>query len=63
MTWQGWVVILLWFAIVIAAIPMIDPRRHPIAYLAVLLVMSLLLILICYAKGEPPRWRWGDGDD
>jgi len=23
------------------------------------LVMIVLLLLICYAKGEPPAWRWG----
>jgi len=26
-------------------------------------VMSLLLLAICYKKGEPPRWRWGDRDE
>jgi hypothetical protein len=24
------------------------------------LLMGLLLVAICYLKGEPPRWRWGD---
>jgi hypothetical protein len=24
------------------------------------LVMGLLLVAICYMKGEPPRWRSGD---
>jgi len=27
------------------------------------LVMVLLLLGICYMKGEPPRWRWGNQDD
>jgi len=22
-------------------------------------VLSLLLVGICWLKGEPPRWRWG----
>jgi hypothetical protein len=22
--------------------------------------MVTILVAICYAKGEPPRWRWGD---
>lgn len=24
------------------------------------LAMSVVLVVICYKKGEPPRWRWGD---
>lgn len=26
------------------------------------LVLTGLLILICYIKGEKPSWRWGDKD-
>jgi hypothetical protein len=22
--------------------------------------MAALLLLVCYTKGEPPSWRWGD---
>jgi hypothetical protein len=25
-----------------------------------LAVMTVLLVVVCYAKGEPPSWRWGD---
>jgi hypothetical protein len=27
--------------------------------MCLMLVTSIALLLICYAKGEPPRWRWG----
>ena len=60
LTWQGWLVTLAWFLILLAGVPLIDPRRHPIAFLAFVLLMSLVLLAICYAKGEPPRWRWGE---
>jgi hypothetical protein len=33
--------------------------RHLLAFLSINLVMAVLLMLICYWKGEPPRWRWG----
>jgi peptidoglycan/LPS O-acetylase OafA/YrhL len=62
-TWQGWVVTLLWFAVVIGAIPLFDTRRHPLPYLGFVLVMIVVLLVICYAKGEPPRWRWGKSRD
>ncbi len=59
--WQGWAVLLIWFAaIVVAAIRSIP--GHLVTFLSFNLLMVVLLLLICYAKGEPPAWRWGDSD-
>lgn len=60
-TWQGWVVVIVWFAVFFAGMGML--RRHGLLFpwfLVWVLVMSVLLMGICYLKGEPPRWRWGD---
>jgi hypothetical protein len=62
-SWQGWMVTLLWFAAVIGAIPLFDTRRHPLRYLGFVLGMIILLVAICYAKGEPPRWRQAGSRD
>ena len=60
-TWQGWIVILVWFAAVMGGVvSRFGPRRHPIGFLLFILIMTIVLVAICYAKGEPPRWRWGD---
>jgi hypothetical protein len=32
-------------------------------YVGAVVGLSLLLVLICWLKGEKPRWRWGDKDD
>lgn len=61
LTWQGWTVYTLWCAAVLCGSLYLLPHRVA-ADLIFLLVMSLLLLGICYAKGEPPRWRWGDRD-
>jgi hypothetical protein len=60
-TWQGWVVLLLWATAVFEGLLLLrhNPYRPALNVLFVL-VMSGILILICYWKGEPPRWRWGD---
>ena len=29
----------------------------------VVLAVYVILIAVCWAKGEPPRWRWGERDD
>ena len=57
--WQGWIVMIGWVAILVAAAIRLLPR-HPIAFACFTLVMGGVLTLICYLTGEPPRWRWGD---
>jgi hypothetical protein len=55
--WQGWAVIGVWVAIqVCAAILLV--HQIPI-YIAFAAAMTVVLITICWLKGEPPRWRWG----
>jgi hypothetical protein len=63
-TWQGWLVILLWGAAVLEGLFLL--RHHPYrpaASIAFVTVMGAVLTLICYWKGEPPRWRWGDSSE
>jgi len=62
LTWQGWTVLAVWFAAGIFGSRYLLPRRVGL-HLIFVLVMILLLLGICYVKGEPPRWRWGDQDD
>jgi len=60
-TWQGWVVLCIWIlATAVAAVRLMP--RHLVGFLSVTGLMVLLLLTICYWKGEPPRWRWGDDD-
>lgn len=58
--WQGWVVVALYAAALVAIVVRWRPEREPIAFLVLTAVASLLLVGICWLKGEPPRWRWGD---
>jgi hypothetical protein len=56
--WQGWAVLLIWLtAIAVAALRLMP--AHPAAFLGFNLVMVVVLLFICHAKGEPPAWRWG----
>jgi uncharacterized membrane protein YhaH (DUF805 family) len=61
--WQGWVVLLA-YIVVLSATPFVfSPEIHPFLFGGVVLISSVLLILVCYVKGEPPRWRWGSKDE
>jgi hypothetical protein len=33
------------------------------SFLAYMLIISVVFGAVCYAKGEPPSWRWGDSND
>jgi hypothetical protein len=57
--WQGWMVIAGYVAFAGAGIILIRPSIRPGSFIAYLLVLTVVLIAVCWAKGEPPRWRWG----
>ena len=58
-TWQGWTVSLAFFVLLFGGIPLIEPDKHAVACLVYSTVLCIALVGICWAKGEPPRWRWG----
>ncbi len=60
--WQGWLVFLIYLALVLAGIPLIQASRGSAIYIIYALSLTALFIGICWLKGEPPRWRSG-GDD
>lgn len=59
-TWQGWLVLLAYIAILAALVLIFEPKEHPFPFYIGLTIATAILILICLIKGEPPRWRWGD---
>jgi membrane protein YdbS with pleckstrin-like domain len=61
--WQGWVVLIAFAVGLTTAAVVLPPSRHPGAFALVMVVASIFLVLVCYLKGEPPRWRWGKGGD
>ncbi len=63
-TWEGWVITLLYIAAVIANAVFME-HITPISTTAWVLffmhiaTLTTFLILICYARGESPKWQWG----
>ena len=62
-TWQGWLVFLGYFAALAIAGAWWLPRQDAMSFAVVAVVATVVLIAICYVKGEPPRWRDGSGTD
>jgi len=60
--WQGWVVLIAYFVLVVGGIPLVQATHGDIAFVAYIVVLTVVLIAICWRTGEPPRWRWGKRD-
>ncbi len=59
LTWQGWVVYGTFGLLLVGANLFFPPASSPWAFSMCVLVLSAAVVGICYAKGEPPKWRWG----
>jgi len=58
-TWQGWLVFAIYLVALVIGILIFKPSLHRASFFAFTIFMSLLLVVVCYMKGEPPKWRWG----
>jgi hypothetical protein len=61
-TWQGWTVLVSWLIVFFAGVGYVV-ARHSLLQVPFGAAMAILLLVICYRKGEPPRWRWGKVSD
>ncbi|MBU6483445.1 MAG: hypothetical protein KGL70_02295 [Betaproteobacteria bacterium] len=59
-TWQGWFVLTVFLLLLLLGVFLFPPHRHAVAFIAYTGFVSAALVAICYVKGEPPGWRWGD---
>jgi len=60
-TWQGWLVTLVYIMLIIVSVNLIKNDVHEVVKnLAIILFFTIILLGICYKKGEKPRWRWGN---
>lgn len=58
---NGWVFFVAWSVVLMGGLLVLH-SHHPLARVAWFALLGLVLVIVCYAKGEPPSWRWGDGD-
>lgn len=65
--WQGWLVILVYIALISTLVSMREEYipgnpnsgSNFLTFALPIIVLTTLLITICYKKGEKPRWQWG----
>lgn len=65
-SWQGWVVLLCYLAVTFVLVFFCAPEKgeeslnQVVGFAAAVGLPTLILLIICFYKGERPRWRWGE---
>ncbi len=59
-SWQGWLVLTLYIAGMVALPLLVNPEERVAEFLAGVAALTVALLVICWLKGEPPKWRWGN---
>lgn len=57
--WQGWIVMIVYVALLALDAYAFLRAQHLVMFFVVAVLLNFILVLICWLKGEPPRWRWG----
>jgi len=60
--WQGWIVLVVYLVLLYLGTQEFL-RTQNLMFFAYLGVITFGLIVVCYKKGETPRWRWGKRDE
>jgi hypothetical protein len=58
-TWQGWVVMILYMILITLSVFIFPPDKQWALFISIDVLLTILFIVICWIKGEPPKWRWG----
>lgn len=58
-TWQGWVVLVVYLALLVIGRYAFPPSHSTVGFIVYVVALSVVLSVVCYVKGEPPKWRWG----
>ncbi|HFD32929.1 MAG TPA: hypothetical protein ENJ28_09530 [Gammaproteobacteria bacterium] len=58
-TWQGWLVLLMYVALSILGTVYLGNNGYSIFIPFYIILLTSLLILVCWKKGEKLSWRWG----
>jgi hypothetical protein len=58
-TRQGRVTLIIYLGLVFVGILTLQPEQKGV-FLSLAGLLTLIFIVICWIKGEPPHWCWGD---
>ena len=60
--WKGWLVIVV-YVLALTEYPLLGVNGYhefnPTFYVTGVVILTAILIAICYFKGDKPKWQWG----
>jgi hypothetical protein len=59
LAWQGWVKLAAFVGFVVVGVFAFPPRREAVTFAVYLVALTIGLLGICWAKGEPPPLALG----
>lgn len=64
-SWQGWMTVFFYVVLLTHEVTKIIRNsnisfKFPFGSIVMILVSTFFLIVVCYKKGEKPRWSWGE---
>ena len=65
--WQGWCVVLVYVLLILGLVEMRedaipgnpDSGSNFLTFALPTIILTILLMIVAYKKGEKPRWQWG----
>lgn len=57
--WQGWLVFVVYLVLLAEGFFYFELPADTAKLVLYVISISAILVAICWAKGERPRWRWG----
>lgn len=57
--WQGWAVLAIFLILLVIGAFQFLPNANPVVFIVYSILLCAILMAVCWLKGEPPRWRWG----
>ena len=61
--WEGWAVLGGYLASLLLLSLLLTRGDNELLFGISVAILTVVLFVICWLKGEPPRWRWGGDDD
>ncbi len=64
-SWEGWMTLSFYLILVLSLLRSVDIAQGStkdilINFLPRIIILTAILIVICYKKGETPKWTWGE---
>ncbi len=58
-TWQGRAVLAVYVGALLVLFFRVPPHLDFGRYILYFCALTAVYVVVCWLKGEPPRWRWG----